>query len=282
VDSGATDHITGELEKLSIRNKYQGGNQIHTTSGTGMDISFIGQTSFPTPSCNILYVPKSKKNLVSVHHLTSDNSVFLELHPTFFLVKDQQTRMILLKGRCIGGLYPIPVAAIKEVCSARRTSINMWHNRFGNPSFRIVEQVISQNNLLCSSDPIKELFVMLLNKLRVINCLIQNLHVYLNFPCNLSIPMSGVLHQNLSVERSIMLSSSMTLVNSPGFISSSSNPRCFRSFKSSKVLLNGSFIKRSLLFNHTGEASIRSLTPSPSLASLTMYRARMLINKMVQ
>jgi hypothetical protein len=64
--------------------------------------------------------------------------------------------MILLKERCIGGLYPIPVAAIKEVCSARRSSINTWHIRFGHPSFRIVEQVISQNNLLCSSDPIKE------------------------------------------------------------------------------------------------------------------------------
>jgi hypothetical protein len=103
MDFGATDHITGELEKLSIRNKYQGGDQIHTASGTCMDISFIGQTTFPTPSRNILlkdilYVPISKKILVSVHRLTSDNSIFLELHPTFFLVKDQQTRIILLKG----------------------------------------------------------------------------------------------------------------------------------------------------------------------------------------
>jgi hypothetical protein len=72
-----------------------------------MDINFIGQTNFPTPSCNILlkdilYVSKSKNFFVSVHRLTSDNSVFLELHHTFFLVKDQQTRTILLKGRCIG------------------------------------------------------------------------------------------------------------------------------------------------------------------------------------
>jgi hypothetical protein len=144
MDFGATDHITGELEKLSIRNKYQGGDQIHTASGTCMDISFIGQTTFPTPSRNILlkdilYVPISKIILVSVHRLTSDNSIFVELHPTFFLVKDQQTRTILLKGWCIGGLYPIPVATIKEVCSARRSSINTWHDHFGHPSFRIVE-----------------------------------------------------------------------------------------------------------------------------------------------
>jgi hypothetical protein len=100
---------------------------------------------------------------------------------------------------------------------------------------------------------------MLVNKPRVINCLIQNLQVCLNFPCNLSIPMSGVLHQNMSPERSIALASSMTLVNSPGFISSSSNPRCFRSFKSSKVLLNDSLIKRFLLFNRNWGGEYRKL-----------------------
>jgi hypothetical protein len=159
--SGATDHITGELEKLSVRNKYRGGDQIHMASGSGMSISYVGQTTFPTPSRNlllndILYVPKSKKNLVSVHRLTSENSIFIELHPNFFLIKDQKTRTVLVKGRCIGGLYPIPVAAIREVCSARRFSINTWHSHFDHPSFKIVEQVISNNNLLCSSDSIKE------------------------------------------------------------------------------------------------------------------------------
>jgi hypothetical protein len=49
MDSGATDHITGELEKLTARNKYQGGDQIHTTSGAGMDISHIGHAIVNTP-----------------------------------------------------------------------------------------------------------------------------------------------------------------------------------------------------------------------------------------
>jgi hypothetical protein len=58
-----------------------------------MNISYIDQTTFPTPSHSILlkdilYVPRSKKNLVSAHHLTSDDSIFIELHPTFFPIKD--------------------------------------------------------------------------------------------------------------------------------------------------------------------------------------------------
>jgi hypothetical protein len=68
-DTGATDHITGELEKLSFRNKYHGGDQIHTADGADMNISHIGHTTAHALSRNIhlknvLYVPQGKKNLV--------------------------------------------------------------------------------------------------------------------------------------------------------------------------------------------------------------------------
>jgi hypothetical protein len=129
MDSGATDHITGELEKLIVRNKYQGGDQIHMASGAGMDISHIGHAVVNTPHHfiqlnNILYVPRLRKNLISVHRLTIDNSIFIELHPFFFLIKDQKIRRILLKGRCVGGLYPLSLDKIKQACSAARVSIN--------------------------------------------------------------------------------------------------------------------------------------------------------------
>ncbi|XP_073351755.1 uncharacterized protein [Aegilops tauschii subsp. strangulata] len=38
-NTGATNHITGELDKLTIRDKYRGGDQVHTASGSGMDIT---------------------------------------------------------------------------------------------------------------------------------------------------------------------------------------------------------------------------------------------------
>ena len=40
-NSGATDHITSELDKMSIRDKYQGKDQVQTANGTGMPISHI-------------------------------------------------------------------------------------------------------------------------------------------------------------------------------------------------------------------------------------------------
>jgi hypothetical protein len=119
-DTGATDHITSELKKLSLREKYNGGEQIHTVNGAGMDISHVGKTIVHT-QCrnlnleNILHVPSATKNLISVHRLTTDNNVFLEFHPNFFLIKDRDTKITLLKGRCHKGLYPLPSASTKQV-----------------------------------------------------------------------------------------------------------------------------------------------------------------------
>jgi hypothetical protein len=103
IDSGATDHITGELEKLTVRNKYQGGDLIHMASGAGMDITHIGHAVINTPHRpiqlnNIFYVRRARKNLISVHRLIIDNSIFVELHPFFFLIKDQKPGEFCLKG----------------------------------------------------------------------------------------------------------------------------------------------------------------------------------------
>jgi hypothetical protein len=85
-DSGATDHITGVLEKLTTRDKYLGNDQVHTASGPGMKIDQVGHYVIHTPSHdlslnNVLYVPKANKNLVFIHRFTLDNYVFMELHP---------------------------------------------------------------------------------------------------------------------------------------------------------------------------------------------------------
>lgn len=120
-DSGATDHITGDLDKLTVREKYHGADQIHTTSGAGMNINHIGDAFLRTPTRdlqlkNVLQVPQSNKNLISVHRFTSHNHVFLELHPSFFLIKDQATKATLLRGRARGGLYlPSPLFPLTQV-----------------------------------------------------------------------------------------------------------------------------------------------------------------------
>jgi hypothetical protein len=151
-DSGTTDHITSDLEKLSMRDKYLGHDQVHTTSGSGMRIQHIGNSIFHIPSRdlmlkNILHVPTANKNLISIHRLARDNHVFLELHPWFFLIKDQGTKRILHHGKVERGLYPLKsLVGVQALCSVK-VSYERWHNRLGHHSSPIVQRVLLKNNL---------------------------------------------------------------------------------------------------------------------------------------
>nr|AAV44026.1 hypothetical protein [Oryza sativa Japonica Group] len=112
VDTGATDHITGELDKLTVRDKYTGNEQVHAANGTGMEISHIDHATVPISSGNlvlknVLYVPEATKSLVSASRLAFDNDAFVELHPNHFSIKDRDTRRLLHRGRCKGRLYPL-------------------------------------------------------------------------------------------------------------------------------------------------------------------------------
>jgi hypothetical protein len=73
-DTGATDHIMIELDKLVVR-EYLGQEQIHAANGRDMQITHVGHSTLSTPYHNlllknVLHVPSSTKNLVSIHHFT--------------------------------------------------------------------------------------------------------------------------------------------------------------------------------------------------------------------
>ena len=156
-DSAATNHITGELDKLTVREKYNGGDQIRTASGSGMNITHIGSSIVQNPMKNlhlkdVLHVPQTSKNLVSVHRFTLDNNVLIEFYPHFFLVKDLSTRRIILRGRCVGGLYPLISSSSsswsnKQANIVTKPSSSRWHSRLGHPSSVIVKYVLSKNKL---------------------------------------------------------------------------------------------------------------------------------------
>jgi hypothetical protein len=110
-NTGATHHITGELNNLTMRDSYHGNDRVNTANGQGMEISHVGTSIVHNPVQNfylrdILHVPTATRNLLSVHRFTLDNRVFIEFHPFYFLIKDQVTGKTLHRGRCVGGLYP--------------------------------------------------------------------------------------------------------------------------------------------------------------------------------
>jgi hypothetical protein len=89
MDTGATDHITGEIEKLTTHDKYHGGDQVQTASSSCMEIQHVGHGVLCSPRRdlhlkNILHVPSSSKDLLSVHRIANDNNLNFILN-TFVL-----------------------------------------------------------------------------------------------------------------------------------------------------------------------------------------------------
>ena len=123
-DTGATDHITSDLDRLTVREKYPGRDHIHTADGSGLHIAHRGHALLPTPSVNlklrnILHVPNADKNLLSINRLAIDNHAYLKYYPTHFLMKDLTTKMVHLHGRCENGLYPIRPSRSHVLSSVR-------------------------------------------------------------------------------------------------------------------------------------------------------------------
>jgi hypothetical protein len=164
MDSGTNDHLTSDLDRLSLHERYTGKDNVQVANDSGLSISHIGHSLLPGSSRplylhNVLHVPGLSKHLLSAHKLAHDNNAFVELHPSFFCVKDQATRRLLLHGSSHNGLYPVP-CPVSSSCSSSRVALssvtasaNLWHRRLGHPSSSIVESVVRSNNLACAPHP---------------------------------------------------------------------------------------------------------------------------------
>jgi hypothetical protein len=121
-DTGATDHITGELEKLTTRDKYHGHDQVHTANGSGMNIDHIGSASIHTSTRelhlkNVLHVPQATKSLIVVSKLASDNDAFVEYHPHFFIISKVDAIAAstpFLVGRQFGSKLLVPSSHLRQ------------------------------------------------------------------------------------------------------------------------------------------------------------------------
>ena len=80
---------------------YQGPDQLLIGNGSGLTIHSTGSSSLssrshPLKLSNILLVLEIRKKLISVYRLTNDNSVYVEFHSNYFVVKDEETGRPLL------------------------------------------------------------------------------------------------------------------------------------------------------------------------------------------
>ncbi|KAL3634075.1 hypothetical protein CASFOL_021129 [Castilleja foliolosa] len=169
-DSGASAHVTNDMNNLHSASEYGGSNRLQMGNGQGEHISHIGNTVLHSPQSDklfhlkdLLHVPGITKNLISVSKFALDNSVFFEFHHLFCVIKDQATQAILPKGMLKDGLYRFnldhhgevrnkehyfqnkPCVFTSLVCG--NLDISLWHKRLGHCSYDMVKRALRGCNI---------------------------------------------------------------------------------------------------------------------------------------
>ncbi|KAL4339315.1 hypothetical protein GQ457_08G013570 [Hibiscus cannabinus] len=118
-DSSATAHLTPDAGMLRNSVPYVGAGKISVANGESIPISRVGNIMLPSNSrslvlSNLLHVPSVKKNMLSVSKFTKDNNVSIEFFPDSCVVKDLQTRHVMLQGGEISGLYKLSSSSLLQ------------------------------------------------------------------------------------------------------------------------------------------------------------------------
>lgn len=82
----------------------------------------------------------------------TDNNVFVEFHHGYFLVKDQDTKTILFRGRGDDGLYSLANRKPSQVLLSTKITQELWHQRLGHPSISVVHRILQSNNIAVASN----------------------------------------------------------------------------------------------------------------------------------
>jgi hypothetical protein len=219
--SGATDHITSDLDRLTTKERYTGGDQVQVANGAGLSISHVGHSPItglnrPLYLNHVLYVPKINKHLISVRKLAIDNNAYVQLHPNFFLIKDQATNQLLLKGKCRNDLYTL-LNNCQALLSARVSS-ELWHQRLGHLALHVTLRILQENNITVNTEisPFLICNACQLGKSHQLPFSISS-HVLL-YLLKLVTLMFGALHSHRYIIQSIMFLSLMTTVDMCGCI----------------------------------------------------------------
>ncbi|KAJ9551582.1 hypothetical protein OSB04_015627 [Centaurea solstitialis] len=102
MDSGATHHVTNDLENLALHAPYDGSDDLIIGDGSSLPISHTGSFSHPTHDkilkfSNVLFVPSISRNILSVYQFCIENNAYVEFSPISFSVKDRSMGLTLLQ-----------------------------------------------------------------------------------------------------------------------------------------------------------------------------------------
>uniref|UniRef100_A0A0A9GRB5 Retrovirus-related Pol polyprotein from transposon TNT 1-94-like beta-barrel domain-containing protein n=1 Tax=Arundo donax TaxID=35708 RepID=A0A0A9GRB5_ARUDO len=157
MDTSATDHITNDLDRLTTKEAYTGGDQVQVANGACLSIlhtgnSYIASLHRPLYLNHVLHAPKINRHLISVRKLATYNNAYVEFYPNSFFVKDQATKVTLLSRRCKNGLYMLPNKWPCQALLFAKITQECWHQRLGHPASLVTLRVLHNNHIVVAPD----------------------------------------------------------------------------------------------------------------------------------
>ncbi|KAL6324735.1 hypothetical protein AAG906_017075 [Vitis piasezkii] len=128
-DSGANQHITANLEHLTLQQPYTGQENVAVGNG------------------------QASANLLSINQFCLDNNCLFILTGTHYFVKDIQAGRHSLEGGVKGSLSnPIRLMSINKSHALSavvgiKAPVSVWHSRLGHASLPIVSQLLNKHSL---------------------------------------------------------------------------------------------------------------------------------------
>jgi hypothetical protein len=147
VDSGASCHMSTNLNLLSKLRPTTSTPPITIGNGSQIPVTHLGQTTLNSANRiltlnDILVALKLVPNLISVRKLTTDNWVSIEFDPFGFTMKDLATQAVIARCNSLGH-----DASSSTSAAAFIASVNLWHLRLGHPNTAVVSHLLLEFSL---------------------------------------------------------------------------------------------------------------------------------------
>jgi len=143
VDSGCSNHMTGDKEKLQNSTEYKGNRVVITANNSKLPIAHVGNTIVSNHHSDnemalqkVYHVPGMKKNLLSVSQLTSAG------HYVLFGPQDvrvyhnlEVTEEPLMKGQRRESVYVMSAETAYIDKTRKNETPDLWHSRLSHVSY---------------------------------------------------------------------------------------------------------------------------------------------------
>ncbi|RVX10691.1 Retrovirus-related Pol polyprotein from transposon RE1 [Vitis vinifera] len=143
IDSGCSNHMTGDKEKLQDLSEYKGRHMVVTANNSKLPIAHIGNTvvssQYNTNDVslqNVYHVPSMKKNLLLVAQLTSSGHFVLFGPQDVKVYRDLEImEEPVIKGRRLESVYVMSAETAYVDKTRKNETTDLWHMRLSHVSY---------------------------------------------------------------------------------------------------------------------------------------------------